>query len=303
MTEFFSSVQSKSDMYNNRLNEYSFEDICKIKDFLARRVDIVPKIGIICGTGLGSLAETITKAVIIDYKDIPNFPTSTVEGHKGKLIFGYINNIPVICMQGRFHYYEGYSLGQCVMPVRLMKLFGITHLIASNAAGGLNSNYQVGDIMLQKDHLNIMGFSGNNPLRGPNDINFGPRFFPMTNAYDPTILEGVKDIVERLGLEHIVQEGVYTCMGGPNYETTAELRALKILGVDAVGMSTVHEVTAARHCGIKCFAFSLITNICSTEYGVGTEVNSEEVLEVGQSRENILKTLVANIVIYIGNQV
>lgn len=249
------------------------------------------------------MAETITKAVIIDYKDIPNFPTSTVEGHKGKLIFGYINNIPVICMQGRFHYYEGYSLAQCVMPVRLMKLFGITHLIASNAAGGLNSNYKVGDIMLQKDHLNIMGFSGNNPLRGPNDINFGPRFFPMTNAYDPTILEGIKDIVKRLGLEQIVQEGVYTCMGGPNYETTAELRALKILGVDAVGMSTVHEVTAARHCGIKCFAFSLITNICSTEYGVGTEVNSEEVLEVGQSRENILKTLVANIVIYIGNQV
>lgn len=205
-------------------------------------------------------------------------------------------------MQGRFHYYEGYSLAQCVMPIRLMKLFGITHLIASNAAGGLNPNFKVGDIMLQKDHINIMGFSGNNPLRGPNESYFGPRFFAMTNAYDSAILKGVKDIVKRLGIEEIVQEGVYTCMGGPNYETVAELRALKTLGVDAVGMSTVHEVATARHCGIKCFAFSLITNICSTEYGVGTEANCEEVLEVGKSKEEILKILVTNVVSYIGDQ-
>ncbi|KAJ8973214.1 hypothetical protein NQ317_013446 [Molorchus minor] len=177
----------------------------------------------------------------------------TVQGHKGRLIFGYVSDVPVMCMQGRFHYYEGYPLSKCVMPVRLIKLLGVTHLIASNAAGGLNPSYKVGDIMLQKDHLNIMGFSG--------------------------IILLEDQMTQTIGDEDDVHEGVYTCMGGPNYETVAELRALKVLHVDAVGMSTVHEVTTAKHCGMKCFAFSLITNICSIDYENGEEATCEEVLD------------------------
>ncbi|KAJ8934215.1 hypothetical protein NQ318_009352 [Aromia moschata] len=249
---------------------------------------------------LGSMGEAVRDAVKIDYTDIPYFPTSTVPGHRGRLIFGYVSDVPVICMQGRFHYYEGYPLSKCVMPVRLMKLLGVTHLIASNAAGGLNENYKVGDVMLQKDHLNLMGFAGNNPLRGPNEARFGPRFFAMTNAYDRSILKGIKGIVSELGMQDRVQEGVYTCMGGPNYETVAELRALKMMGIDAVGMSTVHEVTAARHCGMKCFAFSLITNICSVDYDCDIEANGDEVLDVGKSKEEDLKVFVEHVVGFIG---
>ncbi|KAJ8973589.1 hypothetical protein NQ317_008872 [Molorchus minor] len=264
------------DMCEDTENEYTYEKLMKIREFLAERIHV----GIICGSGLGSMGEAVRNSVCIEYKDIPSFPISTVQGHKGRLIFGYVSDVPVMCMQGRFHYYEGYPLSKCVMPVRLMKLLGVTHLIASNAAGGLNPSYKVGDIMLQKDHLNIMGFSGNNPLRGPND--------------------GVTNLVRQLGMEDDVHEGVYTCMGGPNYETVAELRALKVLGVDAVGMSTVHEVTTAKHCGMKCFAFSLITNICSIDYENGEEATCEEVLDVGKSKETILKVLVENVVKFIG---
>ncbi|VEN48936.1 unnamed protein product [Callosobruchus maculatus] len=206
-------------------------------------------------------------------------------------------------MQGRFHYYEGYPLSICAMPVRLMKLLGVSYLIASNAAGGLNPKYKVGDIMLQKDHFNIMGLAGLGPHIGPNDSRFGPRFFPMTNAYDESILNKVRQIVKDLKMENKVHEGVYTCVGGPNYETVADVRALISLGVDSVGMSTVHEVIAARQCGIRCFAFSLITNICSTEYGTttedhscSTEVHSEEVLKVGKDMEDELRIFVEEIV-------
>lgn len=248
----------------------------------------------------GSMGEAVQNAFTIDYKDIPNFPHSTVEGHKGKLIFGYIANIPVLCMQGRFHYYEGYQLSTCVMPVRLMKLLGVTHLIASNAAGAVNHSFKVGDIMLQIDHVNIMGLAGIGPLIGYNDPRWGPRFFAMTKAYDPDILEGIKGICKKLDMEDSFREGVYTCLGGPNYETVAEIRALKNLGIDAAGMSTVHEVIAARHCGIKCVAFSLITNICSLEYNCPREANSEEVLNIGKAKERDLKIFVENIIAFIG---
>lgn len=148
-----------------------------------------------------------------------------------------------MCMQGRFHYYEGYPLAKCCMPIRVMKLVGVTNLIATNAAGGLNEKYNVGDIVIVKDHINLMGFAGNNPLQGPNDTRFGPRFPPMNKAYDIDLKHRALKIARDLGIEHLVHEGVYTCLGGPNYETVAELRMLKILGVDCVGMSTVHEVS------------------------------------------------------------
>lgn len=198
-----------------------------------------PKIGIICGSGLNHLAEILTEADSFPYEDIPNFPVSTVSGHVGRMVFGYLNGIEVMCMQGRFHAYEGYSLQRCAMPVRVMKLCGCSHLIATNAAGGLNDNYSVGDIMLIKDHVNIMGFAGNSSLLGPNDTRFGPRFPPMNKAYDPELIKIAQKLSSEMGFDNVTRTGVYTCLGGPNYETVAELNMWRLLGVDAIGMSTV----------------------------------------------------------------
>lgn len=155
------------------------------------------------------------------------------------MVFGYLNGIPVMCMQGRFHHYEGYALSKCSMPVRVMKFCGCTHLIATNAAGGLNSEYNVGDLMIVKDHINIMGFAGNSPLQGPNDLRFGPRFPPMNKAYDPELIKIALELSKELGMESVTRTGIYTCLGGPNYETVAELKMWKLLGLDAIGMSTV----------------------------------------------------------------
>lgn len=205
-------------------------------------------------------------------------------------------------MKGRFHYYEGYPLWKCAMPVRVMKLVGVSYLIATNAAGGLNSNYKVGDIMLVRDHINIMGFAGNNPLQGPNDERFGPRFPPMNKAYDKELLNNVKRIAKEIGIGDTIHEGVYACLGGPNFETVAELRMLKMLGVDAVGMSTVHEVITAIHCNLKVIAFSLVTNSCITDYDNHNEANHEEVIDVGKMKEDDLKRFTEKIVEYIAKQ-
>lgn len=184
------------------------------------------------------------------------------------------------------------------MPVRVMKLFGITHLIATNAAGGLNENYNVGDIMIVKDHINLMGFAGNNPLQGPNDPRFGLRFPPMNKAYDPDLIATARGIIKDMKREHEFREGVYTCVGGPNYETVAELRLLKLLGVDAVGMSTVHEVITARHCDLTVFTFSLITNKCATEYeDNGEAANHEDVLDTGNQRQKVVEEFLSRCVV------
>ncbi|XP_031637564.1 purine nucleoside phosphorylase-like isoform X2 [Contarinia nasturtii] len=282
--------------------DFSYESLSSVANNLLNRTKHCPKIGIICGSGLGSLAESIENADIITYQSIPNFPVSTVEGHAGKLIFGTINDVAVMCMQGRFHYYEGYPLTKCCMPIRVMKLIGCQYLIATNAAGGLNEKYNVGDIVIVKDHINLMGFAGNNPLQGPNDTRFGPRFIPMNNAYDKTLREHAMVIGRELGVEQHIHEGVYTCLGGPNYETVAELRMLKILGVDCVGMSTVHEVITAKHCDMKVFAFSIITNKCITEYDSQDEPEHEEVVEVGKKCQRILAELVRRLIIRIDNE-
>ncbi|XP_014368982.1 purine nucleoside phosphorylase isoform X3 [Papilio machaon] len=281
---------------------YSYETLVEIANFLLSRVSIRPCIGVICGSGMGSywkqgsLAETITDAECIAYEDIPNFPVSTVEGHHGRLVFGRLDGIPVVAMQGRFHYYEGYPLWKCCLPVRVMKLIGVKTLIATNAAGGLNPNYKIGDFMIMKDHINMMGFAGNNPLHGPNDERFGPRFIPMNKAYNYEYRQIAKQLAKELNIEHLVREGVYTCLGGPNFETVAELNMLKMVGVDAVGMSTVHEVIIARHCDMKVFALSLITNECITRYDQDDEANHEEVLDVGRMRQDILRKYVTKLV-------
>ncbi|KAG5680207.1 hypothetical protein PVAND_009732 [Polypedilum vanderplanki] len=278
------------------LDIYTYETIIEIANFLLQRTSIRPKIGIICGSGLGHLAENLTEADSFPYEEIPNFPVSTVAGHAGRMVFGYLNGIEVMCMQGRFHYYEGYALSTCSMPVRVMKFCGCTHLIATNAAGGLNSSYNVGDIMIVKDHINIMGFAGNSPLQGPNDHRFGPRFPPMNKAYDPELIEIAQNISKEMGMENDTHTGVYICLGGPSYETVAELKMWSILGVDAVGMSTVHEVITARHCDLKVFAFSLITNKCITEYETEEEANHEEVITTGSKRQNVLTNFVTRMV-------
>lgn len=279
--------------------KYTYEMILETAKYLKKHVSFAPSIGIICGSGLGSLAQGLENPIEFPYSSIPNFPVSTVEGHAGKLVFGYLSGVPVVCMQGRFHYYEGYPLWKCAMPVRVMKLMGVAHLIATNAAGGLNAQYKVGDIMLVKDHINMMGFAGNNPLQGPNEDRFGPRFPPMNRAYDRTLIAESLKIANELGLEKNIHTGVYTCLGGPNFETPAELRALKMLGVDAVGMSTVHEVITARHCNMTVLTFSLITNACITELDVQDEPFHGEVIDVGNMRQDVLKKFVEKIVRYI----
>ncbi|XP_072947793.1 purine nucleoside phosphorylase-like isoform X2 [Epargyreus clarus] len=280
----------------NGCKGYSYETLLETANFLLSRTTVRPRIGIICGSGMGSLAENITNTEFIPYEDIPNFPVSTVEGHHGRLVFGKIAGVSVVAMQGRFHYYEGYPLWKCCLPIRVMKLIGVKTLIATNAAGGLNPNYKIGDLMIVKDHINMMGFAGNNPLHGPNDERFGPRFPPMNKAYNYVFRNIAKEIAKELKLEQIVREGVYTCLGGPNFETVAELNMLKMVGVDAVGMSTVHEVITARHCDMNVFALSLITNECVTSYEHDAEANHEEVLDVGRMRQEMLSTYVTRLV-------
>jgi purine-nucleoside phosphorylase len=194
-------------------SSFTYEAIHEIASYLLSKTKFRPKIGIICGTGLGHLAENLAQADSFPYEEIPNFPVSTVQGHAGKMIFGLLNGVEVMCMQGRFHYYEGYALAKCSMPVRVMKLIGCTHLVTTNAAGGLNGDYNVGDIMIVKDHINIMGFAGNSPLQGPNDPRFGPRFPPMSRAYDPEYIRVAQDLAKEMGIGHETHTGVYICLG------------------------------------------------------------------------------------------
>ncbi|XP_058066084.1 purine nucleoside phosphorylase-like [Anopheles bellator] len=282
----------------------SYEMVQEIATYLLGRTTIRPQCGIICGTGLSYLADQLTEVDRFDYETIPHFPVSTVAGHVGRLVFGYLAGVPVLCMQGRFHYYEGYSLAKCSMPVRVMRLVGCTHLIATNAAGGINSSFRIGDVMLIRDHINLMGFAGNSPLLGPNDERFGPRFLGMAKAYDPQLLQVARDLVrlDLHGLQGILREGVYCCVGGPNFETVAEGQLLKLFGVDAIGMSTVHEIITARHCGMTCFAFSLITNMCTMSYDEDEEHCHETIVGVGRQLESRVGELVQRVVSFIGTE-
>ena len=230
--------------------------ISEATEYIRSEIDLVPKIGIILGTGLGSLADGIEIAAKVEYGSIPHFPVSTVESHAGRLLFGHLKGKPVVAMQGRFHFYEGYSLQQVTFPVRVMKELGIETLIVSNACGGLNPQFNRGDIMIITDHIN---FQGNNPLIGPNDDAIGDRFPDMFNCYDKELVK----LAEKVALEQrlLVKKGVYVSVTGPNLETAAEYRFLRIIGADVVGMSTVPEVIAARHQKTKVLAFSIITDM------------------------------------------
>ena len=239
-----------------------------------------PRVGLILGSGLGGLAEAVEQADIIPYRDIPHCAPSTVEGHAGRLVVGALEGQLVIVMQGRSHYYEGYSMQQVTLPIRVMQLLGVQTLIVTNAAGGLSPDFRPGDLMLITDHINLIGMAGLSPLRGPNDPSLGPRFPDMSEAYDL----GLRDLALHVATQQNIKlhQGIYACLAGPSFETPADLRFLRRIGADAVGMSTVPEVTVARHGGIKVLGVSGIANVAQVEPGSGPPPTHEEVLQAGQ---------------------
>lgn len=250
----------------------NFEMIERAARFLKEKYEYEPQIGLILGSGLGVLGDEIEQSIKIPYAEIPDFPTSTVEGHAGQLVFGQLNGVHVVAMQGRFHYYEGYSFDKVTFPVRVMKELGVKQLIVTNAAGGVNEQFTPGDLMLITDHINNMG---SNPLIGPNDSRLGVRFPDMTEAYSKVLIEKAKKIAASLDLK--IQEGVYVGNTGPTYETPAEIRMIRQIGGDAVGMSTVPEVIVARHAGLEVLGISCISNMAA---GILNQpLNHEEVIE------------------------
>jgi purine-nucleoside phosphorylase len=265
------------------------EQIKSTAAHIQSKIGFNPEIGIILGTGLGGLVHEIKIEHTIEYKDIPNFPVSTVEGHSGKMIFGELGGKKVVAMQGRFHFYEGYNMQQVTFPVRVMKALGISRLFLSNAAGGTNPSFAVGDLMIINDHIN---FFPSHPLTGKNNAELGPRFPDMSEAYSKEMISMAKNVASQNKID--VQEGVYLGLSGPTFETPAEYRMVRILGADAVGMSTVPEVIVARHMGLPCFAISIITDL-GVE-GKIVEVTHEEVQIVAAAAEKKMTLLMKELI-------
>ena len=268
------------------MSQLLFEHIHEALQFIRTQTDFQPRYGIILGTGLSGLAEEIEPVAEIDYKDIPHFPVSTVQSHKGKLVFGKLGGQPVVAMAGRFHYYEGYSAQQITFPVRVLKYLGIERLIISNAAGSTNANIEAGDIVFIRDHINLQP---ENPLRGPNDERLGPRFPDMKYTYDRTLNAKGLEIARRHGIR--AHEGVYLGLQGPNLETPAEYNFFHIIGADLVGMSTVPEVLVARHMELPLLVMSVATNKCYPIEEI-RETTVEEVIAVAQSAEPKMRQIV-----------
>jgi purine-nucleoside phosphorylase len=254
------------------------EKIKETASFLQKKTNFQPSVGIILGTGLGGLVKEINIDHAIPYEEIPNFPVSTVQGHSGKLIFGTLGNKKVVAMQGRFHFYEGYAMSEVVFPVRVMKYLGISTLIVSNASGGVNPTFEVGDIMIIDDHINLFP---TNPLIGKNYEELGPRFPDMSEPYDHKMIKMAEEIALSNAIK--VVKGTYAGLTGPTLETPAEYRYIRNVGADTVGMSTVPEVIAARHMGIPCFGFSIITDLGVP--GKIIEVTHELVQQIAEAAE------------------
>ena len=253
-----------------------------------------PRVGLILGTGLGGLAEQIEQEAVIHYSQIPNFPESTVESHAGQLVCGNLSGVPIVAMEGRFHFYEGYSMQQVTFPVRVMKALGIEILIVTNACGGMNPQYSLGDIMIIEDQINLMG---DNPLRGVNDDNLGPRFPDMCEPYDQKLIELARDSAMKLGIA--CQKGVFIAVAGPNLETRAEYRMLRWMGADVVGMSTVPEAIVAKHASLRTLGFSIVTDMCLPD--ALEPVDIEKILAVAAQGGERLAKLIPDVVARIGN--
>ncbi|XP_002187702.4 purine nucleoside phosphorylase [Taeniopygia guttata] len=273
----------------------SYEVYKEAADWLRARAAQQPRIALVCGSGLGALADVLENRTVFPYEDIPHFPRSSVSGHVGRLVFGELNGQPCVCMQGRFHSYEGYSLSMITFPIRVFFLLGVEILIVTNTAGGLNPHFQVGDIMFIRDHISFFGLGGQNPLRGPNDERFGVRFPCMSDAYEQDLLGLAMESAQELGFLSFTRDGVYCMQAGPCYETIAECRLLQALGADAVGMSTVPEVIVARHCGLRVLGISLITNKSVMSYSSQEKANHEEVLRISVVRAEALQKLVTHL--------
>jgi purine-nucleoside phosphorylase len=262
-----------------------WEKVQETVSYLKNRTNYTPMYGVILGSGLGSFTEDIEIEYSIPYNEIPNFPVSTVQGHKGALVFGKIGDTQVVAMQGRFHYYEGYDMQTVTFPVRVMKYLGINKLIVSNASGGVNPSYKIADVVLITDHIN---FFPDHPLRGANDERFGPRFVNMSEPYSKSMIASAKVIAEKNNL--LVKEGIYLGLQGPTFETLAEYRMVTRVGADCVGMSTVPEVIVAKHMGMDCFGLSVITDMGDEENI--DNVNHEEVLQAAKKAEPTVRKLI-----------
>jgi purine-nucleoside phosphorylase len=265
------------------------ETMNEAAQFIRGKTKVLPQIGIILGTGLGSLADAINVDAKIPYEEIPHFPVSTVESHSGRLVLGELSGRSVVAMQGRFHYYEGYDLKQVTFPVRVMKALGASTLVVSNACGGMNPHFESGDIVVITDHINLQG---SNPLFGPNDESLGPRFPDMYNCYDPELIALAENVALNLGLK--LQKGVYVAVGGPNLETAAEYRFLRFIGADVVGMSTVPEVIVARHQGMRVLGFSLITDMGLPD-ALGP-MDMKKILATAAKSEPLLKDIMTRVI-------
>ena len=270
---------------------FTLAEIDHTAEAVRARISFQPKVGIILGSGLGVFADIVEQAIVIPYENIPLWPVSTVCGHAGSLVTGKLENQDVLVMQGRVHYYEGYSMAQVGLPVRVMGRLGIQILIVTNAAGAVNADYEPGDLMLIADHLNLIGMAGLTPLRGPNLDELGPRFPDMSRAYDRPLLRLARQAALESGITP--HQGVYAGLVGPSFETPADLRFLRLIGADAVGMSTVPEVTAARHSGIRVLGISCISNKANLDGE--TLTTHEEVLAAGMILVPKLTTVIRGV--------
>ena len=265
-------------------------DYERAAQFIATKTKHKPTVGLVLGSGLNPLADEITQVDVIPFRDIPGFPIPTVEGHSGALVIGALSGKTVLAMRGRAHYYEGYSMPCVTLPIRVMRALGIGAVIVTNAAGGVNENFHTGDLMLITDHINLVGMTGANPLRGPNDESLGPRFPDMTDAYDPALCDLTRAVAREVGIA--LREGVYMMLAGPSFESPADVRFIRAIGADAVGMSTVSEVIVARHGGMRVLGLSLISN--SLAHG-HDKVSHDEVLAAGKSAAPQLVALIKGV--------
>lgn len=266
-----------------------WEKVQQTVQYIKEKTNFTPEYGVVLGSGLGSFTDDLQIAFTLPYHEIPNFPVSTVQGHKGALIFGSLEGKKVVAMQGRFHFYEGYDMKEVTFPIRVMKYLGIQKLVVSNASGGVNPNYKVGDIVILKDQINLLP---EHPLRGVNDERFGPRFVNMSEPFSKKMMAKAKELAQNLNIK--VQDGVYLGLQGPTFETLSEYRMVKSLGGDCVGMSTVPEVIVARHMDLETFGISVITDM-GNEESIET-ITHQEVLEAAQKAEPLVRKLICELI-------